>query len=100
MAGLEGRPEAANLVGIYAALADRDLADVLSDFGGSMFSDFKGALTEVAVDRLGPIGEEMQRLVADPGYIDGVLADGGARARAMSEPVLAEVYETVGFIRS
>ena len=65
-----------------------------------MFSEFKNALTEVAVDRLGPIGEEMQRLVKDPAYIDGVLADGGARARALSAPVLAEVYETVGLIRA
>jgi tryptophanyl-tRNA synthetase len=98
--GLEGRAEAANLVGIYAALADCGVADVLRDFGGSMFSEFKGALTDVAVDKLGSIGEEMQRLVADPAYIDGVLADGGARARALSEPVMAEVYETVGFIRA
>ena len=99
-AGLEGRAEAANLVGIYSALADREIADVLRDFGGSMFSDFKGALTEVAVDKLGPIGEEMQRLVADPAYIDSVLADGGARARAITAPIMAEVYETVRFIGS
>ena len=99
-AGLDGRAEAANLVGIYAALADSDVAAVLGEFGGSMFSDFKGALTEVAVDKLGPIGAEMQRLVADPAYIDGVLADGGVRARAMTAPVLAEVYDTVGFIRA
>ena len=99
-AGLEGRPEAANLVGIFAALADRELANVLGEFGGSMFSDFKGALTEVAVEKLGPIGEEMQRLVADPGYIDSVLADGAVRAQAISRPVMAEVYETVGFIQS
>jgi tryptophanyl-tRNA synthetase len=98
--GLEGRPEAANLVGIYAALADREVADVLNEFGGSMFSDFKGALTEVAVATLGPIGEEMQRLVADPAYIDSVLADGGARARALTEPVMAEVFDTVGFVRA
>ena len=99
-AGLDGRAEAANLVGIYAALADSDVAAVLREFGGSMFSDFKGALTEVAVDKLGPIGAEMQRLVADPAYIDGVLADGGVRARAMTAPVLTEVYDTVGFIRA
>lgn len=99
-AGLKGRAEAANLVGIYAALADREVADVLRDFGGSMFSNFKGVLTEVAVDKLGPIGEELQRLVADPTYIDGVLADGGARARAITAPVLSEVYETIGLIKS
>ena len=99
-AGLEGRPEAANLVGIYAALADQEIADVLAGFGGTMFSEFKGALTEVAVDKLGPIGDEMQRLVADPAYIDGVLADGGARARAITAPVLSEIYELIGFIGS
>ena len=99
-AGLEGRPEAANLVGIYAALADQEIADVLGGFGGTMFSEFKGALTEVAVDKLGPIGDEMQRLVADPAYIDGVLADGGARARAITAPVLSEIYELIGFIGS
>ena len=99
-AGLKGRAEAANLVGIYAALADREIADVLRDFGGAMFSNFKGVLTEVAVDKLGPIGEEMQRLVADPTYIDGVLAGGSARARAITAPVLSEVYETIGFIES
>ena len=99
-AGLKGRAEAANLVGIYAALADREIADVLRDFGGSMFSNFNGVLTEGAVDKLGPSGEEMQRLVADPTYIDGVLADGSARARAITAPVLSEVYETIGFIES
>jgi tryptophanyl-tRNA synthetase len=97
--GLDGRPEAANLVGIYAALADGEITDVLGEFGGSLFSAFKNSLTEIAVAKLGPIGEEMQRLVADPGYIDSVLADGAARARALSAPVMAEVFDTVGFVR-
>ncbi len=97
--GLDGRPEAANLVGIYAALADGQVATVLQEFGGSLFSEFKNALTDIAVAKLGPIGEEMQRLMAEPAYIDSVLADGGARARALSEPVMAEVFDTVGLVR-
>ena len=63
------------------------------------FSAFKQALTELAVSVLGPIGEEMQRLVKDPGYIDSVLHKGGARARAISQPIMQEVYEKVGFVQ-
>lgn len=96
--GLEGRPEAANLVGIYAALADSSIEEVLQEYGDAQFSAFKNALTDVAVAKLGPIGAEMKRLVGDTDYIDSVLADGAVRARAMSEPVMAEVYETVGFV--
>ncbi len=70
--GLEGRPEADNLVGIYAALADITKEDVLRDHGGSQFSAFKPALAELAVEKLAPIAGEMRRLNADPGYIDSV----------------------------
>jgi len=99
VAGLEGRPEVRNLVGVYAALSDQSMDDVLSEFGGKGFGDFKKALSEVAVDVLGPIGAEMKRLSADPGYVDGVLAKGGSRARAIAGPIVAEVYDTVGFLR-
>jgi tryptophanyl-tRNA synthetase len=94
----EGRPEAANLVTIYAALADISADDVLKDFGGQQFSDFKKALTELAVAKLGPVGQEMQRLTADPAHVDAVLKDGAERAAAIAQPVLQEVYETVGFL--
>lgn len=94
----EGRPEAANLVTIYAALADISVDDVLKDFGGQQFSDFKKALTELAVEKLGPVGQEMQRLTADPAHVDAVLKDGAERAAAIAQPVLQEVYETVGFL--
>ena len=94
----EGRPEAANLVTIYAALADISADDVLKDFGGQQFSDFKKALTELAVEKLGPVGQEMQRLTADPAHVDAVLKDGAERAAAIAQPVLQEVYETVGFL--
>ena len=95
---LEGRPEAANLVTIYAALADISADDVLKDFGGQQFSDFKKALTELAVEKLGPVGQEMQRLTADPAHVDAVLKDGAERAAAIAQPVLQEAYETVGFL--
>jgi len=97
---LEGRPEAANLVGIYAALADKSQADVLAEHAGSQFSAFKPALTELAVEKFGPIGTEMKRLLADPGYVDTVLRDGAERAGAIAEPVIREVKETVGFLVS
>ncbi len=95
---LEGRPEAANLVGIYAALADRPVDAVLCEFAGKGFAEFKGALAELAVATLGPITEEMLRLERDPAVIDRILADGAERAAAMAAPVLAEVKETVGFL--
>ena len=93
------RPEAFNLLEIYAALADTTLAEAQAAFGGQPFSTFKEALTEVAIATLGPIGAEMQKLLADPGYVDGVLADGAARASAIAGPVLREVYDVVGLLR-
>lgn len=98
--GFEGRPEAENLVGIYSALADCGVETVLSDFGGQQFSAFKKALAEVATDRVGRIGDEARRLMADPTAIDAVLADGSARARAIAAPVINQVKDIVGFIRS
>ncbi len=98
-AGLAGRPEAENLVGIYAALSARSTAEVLAEFGGSQFSTFKSALTDLAVDKLGPVGSEMKRLVADPAHIDSVLAAGAERARAIAVPVMASVKDILGFIR-
>ncbi len=99
VAGLESRPEAGNLVGIYAALGDRQPEEVIGEIGGLSFSQFKEKLTELAVAELGPIGAEMQRLLAEPDEIDKVLSDGGARARALTAPVLADVFETVGFLK-
>jgi tryptophanyl-tRNA synthetase len=99
-AGLASRPEADNLVGIFAALANKSKAQVLKEFGGSQFSTFKTALAELAVARLGPVNAEMSRLLADPGEIDRVLADGAARARRLAAPVMRQVKEIVGFLRS
>ena len=98
-AGLSGRPEAENLVGIYAGLAGRTKPDVLAEFGGAQFSTFKGALVDLAVERLGPIGAEMNRLTADPGHIDRVLADGSEKAGAIAGGVVAEVKDILGMVR-
>jgi tryptophanyl-tRNA synthetase len=98
--GLESRPEAENLVGIYAALVGQTKADILNEFGGAQFSAFKKALASVAVEKVGPIGAEMQRLVADPAEIDRILADGAARAHAIAKPIMDEVKDIVGLVRS
>ncbi|MEA2953184.1 MAG: tryptophanyl-tRNA synthetase, partial [Alphaproteobacteria bacterium] len=97
--GLEGRPEADNLVGIYAALKSVSKADVLKEFGGGQFSGFKATLVDLSVAKLGPIGAEMKRLVQDPAYIDSVLADGAARARILAAETITAVKDVVGFIR-
>jgi tryptophanyl-tRNA synthetase len=97
--GLAPRPEADNLVGIYAALAERSKADVLQELGGAQFSTFKTSLVDLAVAKLGPINAEMKRLVADPVYIDSVLADGAARAQAIAADTMRAVKDIVGFVR-
>jgi tryptophanyl-tRNA synthetase len=95
--GLEGRPEVANLVGIYAALSGQAASAVLAEFEGKGFGAFKPALADVTVAHLGPVTARYRELLADPEGIDRVLADGAERARAVSEPVIREVCRTVGF---
>ena len=97
--GLEGRAEADNLVGIYAALTRTGRAEILGQFGGAMFSEFKDALAGVAVDALGPIASEMERLVAEPGYVDGVLRRGAERAGEIADRHLSEIHRIVGLLR-
>jgi tryptophanyl-tRNA synthetase len=97
--GLEKRPEARNLVGIYAALADTDHAGVLREHGGKGFGAFKEALSALLIDRLRPIGAEAQRLLDDPDGVDAVLRDGAARAAAIADPIVAEAERLVGFLR-
>jgi tryptophanyl-tRNA synthetase len=99
IAGLANRPEAENLVGIYAALDDRSKAEVLKEFGNGQFSTFKTALADLMLAKLGPIRNEMTRLAADPAHIDRVLADGSRRARAIATPIMDQVRDIVGFIR-
>jgi tryptophanyl-tRNA synthetase len=98
-AGLADRAEARNLVGIYGALMDKSVAEVCAEYGGKTFSDFKQALTEVAVGHLGPITAEMTRLTEDTTYVDSVLKDGALRARELAAPVLRDVHDIVGFLQ-
>ena len=97
--GLEARPEADNLVGIFAALSGRAKADVLRDYGGGQFSSFKNALVELCVTKLSPIAGEMKRLVADPGHIDAILVDGADRARVIADETMKLTKDIVGFVR-
>jgi tryptophanyl-tRNA synthetase len=97
--GLEQRPEADNLVGIYAALGETSRAQVLAQFGGAQFSVFKAALIDLTVGKLAPVNAEMRRLIADPAYIDQVLADGAGRAQALAAETMRAVKDIVGFVR-
>ena len=97
--GLETRPEADNLVGIYAALANKPKADVLNEFGGAQFSGFKSNLVDLSVEKLSPIAAEMKRLTQDNAYIDSVLADGADRANAIAAETMNAVKDIIGFIR-
>ena len=96
--GLETRPEADNLVGIYAALTGKTRAEVLTEFGGAQFSSFKNALVEVCVGRLSPIASEMKRLMADPGHVDAILIDGANRARVIAAETMRKTKDIIGFI--
>jgi tryptophanyl-tRNA synthetase len=96
---LEARPEADNLVGIFAATNGTSKADVLKEFGGAQFSAFKNAMVELLVAKTSPITAEMRRLTADSAYIDAVLADGSARAQAIADENMRHVKDIVGFVR-
>ncbi len=97
--GLEGRPEADNLVGIFAALSGRTKTDILSEFGGANFSNFKNALVDVAVAKLAPITARMREIRADEAYVDTILRDGSERARAIARENMNAVKDIVGFLR-
>ena len=96
--GLEGRPEADNLVGIFAALSNQSKAQVLKQYGGKQFSAFKPELAELAVSVLSPIGMEMARFMGDPAFIDATLSDGAQRARGIAAPIMCDVRRVVGYI--
>ena len=95
---LEGRPEADNLINIYAALAEHSPETVISEYAGAQFSTFKNALADLAVAKLTPIAGEMRKLLADPAEIDRILKAGAARATAIAAPVMQEVRRLVGFV--
>jgi tryptophanyl-tRNA synthetase len=99
VAEAEARPEAANLLGIYAALSDLSFEQTVTLFAGKNFSEFKQQLAELAAEVLGRIGREMRRLVADPGHIDGILHRGSERAHAIAEPNLRQVFDIMGLLR-
>jgi tryptophanyl-tRNA synthetase len=99
MEGMEGRPEARNLVGIYAALTDTDHAAVLRQFGGQGFGAFKTALSDLVVAHLAPISGETRRLLADPGTVEDILRAGAQRAAAIADPIVAEAERIVGFLQ-
>ncbi|GIL02853.1 MAG: tryptophan--tRNA ligase [Alphaproteobacteria bacterium] len=98
VAGLAGRPEAENLIGIYAALADLDREAVIARYAGQPFSVFKPALADLAVEKLAPINAEMRRLLEDPAEVDAVLADGAERARAIARETMRQVRQIIGFL--
>jgi len=97
--GLEGRPEARNLVGIYAAMAGTDVAAVLAQFGGVGFGTFKPALGELLVDKLAPMAARYRELRADRQALDAILRHGAEKARALAAPTLTKAYEALGLVR-
>jgi len=98
-AGLATRPEALNLVTIYAALADKSVADVLAEHGGQGFGGFKQALGELMVETMAPIGARFTGLLEDREALDAILARGAARARQIAGPTLAAAYDALGLLR-
>ena len=97
--GLEGRPEAANLVGIYAAMSGRSVAEILGEFGGQGFGAFKPALGELMVSSLAPINARFVELRADRAALDAILRAGAAKARALAAPTLESAYAALGLVR-
>lgn len=97
---LKERPEADNLVGIYAALAGTSKQAVIDEFAGKQFSDFKPALADLAVSILAPVTEELRRLNASPDYIDSVLREGAERASVIAESTMKHVRDIVGFLQN
>jgi tryptophanyl-tRNA synthetase len=96
--GLEGRPEAENLINIFAALADETREQVIARFAGQQFSGFKNELAELTVAKISPITTEMRRLLGDPAEIDRILKTGAHRASAIAAPIVSEVKRMVGLV--
>ena len=93
---LDGRPEAKNLVGIYAAVTGESVEQVLARFAGQGFGAFKPALADALIALLAPLRGRLEQLRSDPGEIDRILAEGAERARALAAPTLAKAYRAVG----
>lgn len=97
--GLQNRPEATNLITIYAAVTDKSIESVLQQYGGQGFSTFKTALADILVEIIRPIREETKKLVADPGHLKKVLKQGAEKASAIAEPIVSEAEYIVGFLK-
>ena len=95
---LEKRPEAENLISIFASLQNSSIENVISEYAGKEFSDFKKDLIDLSVSKLGPITTEMNKLMTDTSYIDSILNDGKDRAINVAEPVLRKTKEIIGFL--
>jgi tryptophanyl-tRNA synthetase len=100
LAALNGRPEARNLINIYAALEGKTPEQVITEVAGQQFGQFKPALADLAVAHLSPITQEMTRLMADVAEIDRILGQGANRAAEIAEPILQQTYDIVGMVRS
>ncbi len=100
LAGLKDRPEARNLINIFAALSDKTPDAVVAEYAGAQFGTFKPALADLAVAKLSPITTEMSRLMKDPAEIDRILGQGADRAEAIARPIVDQVYDITGMIRS
>jgi tryptophanyl-tRNA synthetase len=96
---LKDRPEAKNLVDIYAGLSGVSAEQVIAEYGGAGWGQFKPALADLAVEKLAPISSEMARLMDDPAEIDRIMAKGAERARAIADPIVAKTSEIMGLIR-
>ena len=96
--GLEKRPEAENLISIFASLQDTSIESVIKDYAGKEFSSFKKDLADLSVSKLEPITSEMNKLMNDVSYIDSILKQGQDNAIAVAEPVLQKTKEIIGFL--
>jgi len=99
MEELDGRAEAKNLINIFAALSGRKAGEICTEYEGQGFADFKRDLAELSVETLGPITEEMARLMSDKMYLDTILREGADNADKVATPILREVKDIVGFLR-
>lgn len=98
--GLKDRPEARNLVDIYAALSEATPEQVITEYAGAGWGRFKPALADLAVEKLAPISQEMARLMKEPDEIDAILAKGAEKADTIAQPILQKTYDIVGLVRS
>jgi len=98
-AGLDSRPEAKNLVGIYGAVTGQSVEQVLAQFAGQGFGSFKPALADAVIALLSPLRARLEQFRADPAELDRILSAGAERASELAAPTLAAAYRAVGLTR-